>query len=160
VAQAVKRAFETRNANHILIWLPKGSEKEMRSILNRALKASDMGGMGREVAEDWALENAVRLHRAGEGAAYHGIKPAGLDEGPIVPKAEKAIETGDPSKVIDLIAGNVRKELMRRFKHVRSKRDFDPDDVKAGREYVQAFIHFVVFAHHLNESLGEEEHAE
>jgi hypothetical protein len=63
-------------------------------------------------------------------------------------------------KVIDLICGNVRKELRRRFKHVSSKRASDPDDVKAGREHVQAFIHFVVFAHHLNESLGEEEHVE
>jgi tetratricopeptide (TPR) repeat protein len=36
----------------------------------------------------------VRIHRAGEGAPYTGLKPAGLSEGPIIPIAEKAIEIG------------------------------------------------------------------
>ena len=41
------------------------------------------------------LETAVRLHRAGEGAAYTGLKPAGLDYGPVIPAAEHAVATGD-----------------------------------------------------------------
>jgi hypothetical protein len=30
-----------------------------------------------------------------------------------------------------------------------AKKKYDPDNIKAGREYVQAFINFVVYSHHL-----------
>jgi len=36
------------------------------------------------VADDWLFETAVRLHRPARGT-YSGLKPAGLDEGPVVP---------------------------------------------------------------------------
>ena len=48
------------------------------------------------MADLYFFETVVRVHRAGEGAAYNGLKPAGLDEGPVIPIAEKAIETASP----------------------------------------------------------------
>ena len=41
----------------------------------------------------------MRLHRAGEGAAYTGLKPTGIDYGPAIPAAERAIETGNLAQV-------------------------------------------------------------
>lgn len=34
-----------------------------------------------EVADDWFFENTIRIHRAGEGAAYTGMKPGGPQRG-------------------------------------------------------------------------------
>ena len=49
----------------------------------------------RELADRYFFETVVHLHRAGEGAPFTGLKPAGLDVGPIIPIAEKAIESED-----------------------------------------------------------------
>jgi len=149
VAKAVGKALETGNVNYILIWIPKNAEHEMKEIFEKALKARKLGKEAKEVADDWVLETAIRLHRAGEGAPYTGIKPAGLDEGPVVPRAEKAIETGDPNEVIHFINHSVDEELRKRFESVYSKKNYHENDVAAGREYVHAFIGFVVFSHHL-----------
>lgn len=157
IAKAVRKALETGNVNFILIWISESAEHEMKDVFEKALKARKLGKEAKDVADDWVLETAVRLHRAGEGAPYTGIKPAGLDEGPVVPKAEKAIETGDPKDVIHFINHITEEELQRRFKLVYSKKDYDENDVIAGREYVQAFIGFVVYSHHLYENIITEE---
>jgi Family of unknown function (DUF6448) len=51
--------------------------------------------MSREVADRYFFETVVRVHRAAEGASFTGLKPAGLDVGPIIPVAERAIESDD-----------------------------------------------------------------
>jgi len=107
------------------------------------------GKDAQDVADDWFFETAIRLHRAGEGAPYTGLKPAGLSEGPVVPKAEKAIETGDPKETIGFILKTVEDDLTHRFHHVMEKKKYDVDDVAAGREFIEAFIGWVVYSHHL-----------
>lgn len=149
VAKAVKKALETGNVNLILIWISESTEHEMKEVFEKALKARKLGKEAQDVADDWVLETAVRLHRAGEGAPYTGIKPAGLDEGPVVPKAEKAIETGDPKEVIRFINHTIEEELQRKFQIVYLKKNYNENDVAAGREYVHAFIGFVVYSHQL-----------
>ena len=149
VAKAVKRALETGNVNLILIWVPEHAEHELKEVFEKTLKARKLGKEAKEVADDWLLETAIRLHRAGEGAPYTGLKPAGLDEGPVVPRAEKAIETGDSKEAIGFVLHTVEEELQKRFKHVISKKNYNENDVKAGREFIQAFIEYVVYSHHL-----------
>ncbi|HIH02353.1 MAG TPA: hypothetical protein HA263_00365 [Methanoregulaceae archaeon] len=149
VVKAAMKALETGNLNYVLIWIPEESEGEFRGIFEKALRARKAGGEAREVADDWFFENAIRLHRAGEGAPYTGMKPAGLSEGPVVPRAEKAIETGDPGETINFILETVEDDLARRFRHVMEKKTYDVDDVAAGREFIEAFIGWVVYAHNL-----------
>ena len=154
VAKAVKNALETGNINYILIWIPKEGESELKQVFSKSMEARQLGETARVVADDWLLETAIRLHRAGEGASFTGIKPAGMDEGPIVPKAEKAIETGDPSETIDFILHTIKDDLENRFTSVYSQRNYNIDDVEAGRNYIAAFIQFVVYAHHLYKNIA------
>ena len=149
VVRAAKKALETGNLNYVLIWIPKESEKELNDVFARALRARKAGKDAQDVADDWFFETAIRLHRAGEGAPYTGLKPAGLSEGPVVPKAEKAIETGDPKETIGFILKTVEEDLTHRFHHVMEKKKYDVDDVAAGREFIEAFIGWVVYSHHL-----------
>ena len=107
------------------------------------------GGDAQELADDWFFETAIRLHRAGEGAPYTGMKPAGLDEGPVVPRAEHAIETEDPTDVIQFILHTIEEDLRHRFAQVIQTKKYNPNNVKAGRAFIQAYINFVVYAHHL-----------
>lgn len=146
--------------NYALIWVPTGAEPELAAAFERTMRVRPAGGEARDLADDWFFETAVRLHRAGEGKPFIGLKPVGLDEGPVVPKAEHAIETGDPSAVIGLILDAIDDDLRHRFERVTATKEYDPDDVAAGRAFVQAFIDFVVYAHHLYVSMtGDEGHA-
>lgn len=155
VVRAAIMALKTGNINHVLIWIPRESEKELKNIFEKTLRARKTGKEAQEVADDWFFENAIRLHRAGEGAPYTGMKPAGLSEGPVVPVAEKAIETGDPAGTIQLITKTVEEDLTHRFHHVMAKKKFDVNDVASGREYIEAFIGWVVYSHHLYMSVVE-----
>ncbi|MFA5347816.1 MAG: DUF6448 family protein [Methanoregula sp.] len=150
VVKAAIKALETGNLNYVLIWIPKESEKELNSIFEKTLRARKTGKDAKDVADDWFFENTIRLHRAGEGAPYTGMKPAGLSEGPVVPKAEKAIETGDPKESIGFILKTVEDDLNHRFYHVMEKKKYDVNDVAAGREFIEAFIGWVVYSHHLS----------
>lgn len=143
------KALDTENANFVLIWVPKAAEKELKESFEKTLLARKFGKEAKQVADDWFFETAIRLHRAGEGAPYTGLKPAGLDEGPVVPRAEKAIESGDPQEAIGFVLHTIEMELHRRFNQVNAKKKYDENDVAAGREYVHAFINFVVYSHHL-----------
>ncbi len=149
VVKAAIKALEIGNVNLVLIWVPKNAEKELKEAFEKTLRARKQGKDAQTVADDWFFETVIRLHRTGEGAPFTGLKPAGLDEGPVVPRAEKAIETGDAKEVIGFILHTVEEELQQRFKHVMAKKKYDEDNVTAGREYVHAFINFVVYSHHL-----------
>jgi len=151
VVKAARRALETGNPAYLLIWVPEESERELRRVFERVIDARRAGGEAQEVADDWLFETVVRLHRAGEGAPYTGLKPSGLDEGPVVPRAEQAIDTGDPSGVIRFLLDTVQEDLEERFHRVMETKEYSPDDIRAGREYIHAFIGFVVYSHHLYE---------
>ena len=82
----------------ILLWVSEEAESEIKEAYKKTIAARKYGNEAKDVADIWFFETVVRLHRAGEGASYTGLKPAGLDEGPIVPRVEKAVETGDQVK--------------------------------------------------------------
>ena len=149
VVTAAKRALEAGNVNLILIWVPEEAEREVRKAFDRALRVRKIRKEAQDLADDWFFETVVRLHRAGEGSPYTGLKPAGLDEGPVVPRAEKAIAKGNPEDVISFILHIVEEDLQQRFKTVMERARYDVNNVAAGRAYVQAYIGFVVYAHHL-----------
>jgi hypothetical protein len=154
VVTAAKKALDAGNVNLVLIWVPREAEGEVKSAFDRVIRARKAGKEAQGVADDWFFETVVRLHRAGEGEGFTGLRPAGLDEGPVVPRAEKAIETGNPGEVIRFICDAVEEDLLRRFRRAMEAKRYDPDDVAAGREYVQAFIGFVVYAHHLHAGIA------
>jgi hypothetical protein len=149
VVTAASKALETGNVNLVLTWVPEEAEDEVRAAFDRVIRARKAGKDARAIADDWFFETVVRLHRAGEGAPYTGLKPAGLDEGPVVPRAEKAIVKGNPEEVISFILHVVEEDLQQRFKLVMERARYDVNDVAAGRAYIQAYIGFVVHAHHL-----------
>ncbi len=119
-----------------------------------------LGKEAADLADYWFFETVVRLHREGEGASYTGLKPAGLDWGPVVPRAEKAIEKGDAKEVVEFLSHVMEEEVQRKFKHAMEKKDYDENDVAAAREYVQAELGFVLYSHCIYAKLKGEAHGE
>jgi hypothetical protein len=91
------------------------------------------------------FETLVRIHRAGEGEPYTGLKPAGRDLEPAIPAADKAIESGKLEPLLKILTETVQTEVREKFKAVAAKKNFKPDDVEAGREYVEAYVPFVSY---------------
>lgn len=161
VVKAAKRALETGNVNLILPWVPKEAEYDLKKAFEKTLRVRKQSKEVTELADYWFFETAVRLHREGEGAPYKGLKPAGLDWGPVVPRAEKAMEKGDPKEVIEFLSHAIEEELQKRFKHAMAWKKYDENNVDAARQYVQAMLGFVLYSHHLYTKVKEvREHGE
>lgn len=88
VVAAARKALEAQDVNFALAYVPASGEAEVRLAFENVLRAREAAPAAREVADLYFFETVVRIHRAGEGAPYTGLKPAGLDEGPVIPPGE------------------------------------------------------------------------
>lgn len=92
VANAAQKALEDGNVNPVLAYAPAAAEADIR-VFEKSRKVRAFGPEAQTLADQNFMETLIRLHRAGEGAAYTGLKPADIDYGPVIPAAENAIET-------------------------------------------------------------------
>ncbi len=149
VVTAARKALETKNVSLILPYVPKEGEAEVNRLFEKTVQLRNDGEMAREVADLYFFETVVRIHRAGEGAAYTGLKPAGLDEGPVIPIAEKAIETGSPDELVNFLCEVVREEVLHKFEQMMHLKKHSHKSVEEAREYVEAMLGLQVWSHKL-----------
>ena len=152
VVKAAQRAFESGNVNLALIWVRQEDEPQVRTAFQEALAVRRLSPEGRQLADRAFFETLVRLHRTGEGAAYTGLKPAGRDLGPAIPAADRALEAASSGALQELLSRAVQDGLREQFQRVMSRRSYDPNDVAAGRAYVQAYVEYVHYVERLYES--------
>ena len=143
VVKAARQALETGSVNHVLLWVQKSDEPEIRNVFAEVLAVRKLGPAARDLADRQFFETLVRIHRAGEGAPYTGLKPAGQDLGPGIPAADNAIEEGSARRLLQLLFGQVEADLQQRFKSVVAKKGYSTQDTAAGREYVKAYVDFM-----------------
>jgi hypothetical protein len=105
----------------------------------------------RALADRYFFETLVRIHRAGEGQPYTGLKPAGTDLGPVIPVADKALENGAIAPLLKLFPDSARPEIVNRFNEASAQKNFNHNDVAAGRKYVAAYTSFLEYLEHLYE---------
>ena len=149
VVTAARQALEKDDVSRVLVWVQKKDEAEVRKAFERTLAVRKLGREARELADTYFFETLVRVHRAGEGAPYTGLKPAGLDLGPAIPAADRALETGDVEPLVQLLAGSMEKGLRERFSEARSARNYPAGNVEAGREYIEKYVPFIHYVERL-----------
>ncbi|MDD4346655.1 MAG: DUF6448 family protein [Desulfitobacteriaceae bacterium] len=140
------KALETGNINYAYKWIFEEYEEELKEIYDLSLKARKLGPEAKEVADRWFLENFVRIHRAGEGASYDGLKPSGTVLEPVVVAADESIEIGNMSPLKGLVTAEEYHALEEKFEKAIALKDFDINDVKAARKYVEAYVIFFKMA--------------
>lgn len=143
VIKDARKALESGNVKLVLIWVKQVDQEEIITVFNKTLAVRKLSPEAKEFADMYFFETLVRIHRAGEGAPYTGIKPAGRDLGPAIPAAEKAIETGSPKELVKFLDDAIHDGLHPLYMKVKGKKNFDPNDVNAGREYVKAYVEYV-----------------
>ena len=140
------KALQTGNANYALKWIFADGEAELRPIFERAIRVRALGGEAAELADRHFLENLVRIHRAGEGAGYDGIKPSGTALDPKVIAADAAMLDGNLQPLLALMPEKQHAELQSRFERARASMNFDIDDLVAARAHVEDYVSFFKYA--------------
>jgi hypothetical protein len=160
VVGAARQALDSGNISRALIWVQKNDEAEIRDAFEHARAVRKLGPDAKHLADSHFFETLVRVHRAGEGAPYTGLKPAGRDLGPAVPAADKAIETGSVEPVVKLLTEAVRKSVHEQFDEAAAGRKFRADDVEAGRKHVAAYVEYVHHVERIYDATRAPAHAE
>ena len=146
VVTAARQALERRDVRLVLPFVKASSEEEVRDAFTRTMSVRNGTPAANEVAALYFFETVVRVHRAGEGAPYKGLKPAGLSVGPVIPIAERAIETDDGQELIDFLVEKVRSEAEQRFRQVIALKPHASESVEAARDYVEAMLGLEVWS--------------
>lgn len=142
VVSAARMALTESNVNLVLIWVQKQDEAEIKQAFEKTLAVRKLNAEVRNLADMYFFETLVRIHRAGEGEPYTGLKPAG-DLGPAIPAADKAIQDGKLEPVSKLLTGAVHDGLQKCYEEVSTRKNYSKNDVQAGREYVKAYVEYV-----------------
>jgi hypothetical protein len=153
VVNAARSALQGGKLEPVLAWVQPGDEAEIRDAFARARAVRKGGKEAGALADRWFFETVVRVHRAGEGAPFTGLKPAGTPE-PAVAAIDRALSGGgDPKQLEELLVHAVREGL--HAHHDRLNKEKPPaDDVAAGRSWVAAYVPFVHWAEGVHAAAG------
>lgn len=152
VVTAAKQALDTGDVDLVLVWVQKADEAEIREAFERTLAVRQLNSQAKQLADLYFFGTLVRIHRAGEGAPYTGLKPAGRDLGPAIPAADKALQTGSVEPLVKLLTGAVEHGVREHFAAANSEKTYAKSDVEAGRRYVQAYVSFVHYVERIFEA--------
>ncbi|MFO7447333.1 MAG: DUF6448 family protein [Ignavibacteriaceae bacterium] len=157
VVKAAIKSLETENINHVLIWIQKKNEAEITKAFNEALSVRKLAPKAKELADKYFFETVVRIHREGEGAPYDGLKPAGRDLGPAITSADKVLEGASYKNLMTVLNEAVEEGVHSALHELLEKKDFDVNDVQAGRDFVAAYVTFIHKVENIYESAGHKD---
>ena len=153
VVAAARQALQSNDPNPVLIWVQPKDEAELRSAFAEAIAVRKLGIQAREMADRYFFETLVRVHRAGEGAPYTGLKPVGRDLGAAIPRADEAVSSGSDRDLAAFAAKEVEEGIHRKFADLQHKRNYRADDLAAGRDYIASYVTFVHYVEGLHQAV-------
>lgn len=162
VVLAARRALEAGDVALVLPYVQPEAEAELTVAFEQTLEVRALGGKAQELADRYFYETAVRLHRAGEGAPYTGLKEE-ADFGPALEAAEQALETGSLADVYAVLDETIRHGVEERYHAVLEARERAAEEgtVEANRERVAAELAFEQYVFQVHQAaLGAVAHGE
>jgi hypothetical protein len=155
VVKASQKALETGNINYVLVWVREEDEPEIITIFNKVNDVRTLSPEAKELADMYFFETVVRVHRMGEGVGYTGLKPSGYQPEEGIEASDIAITQNSLDPVYAHLDEAQNPKIKEYFADLQSKKDYDVNDLKAGREYVEAYVHFIHYVEALFK--GEED---
>ena len=150
VVRDARAALESGDSTIVRRWVAADQEPELLEVFEHALAVRTLGAQARDIADRLFFETLVRLHRASEGEAFTGLKPAGsTDLG--LQMADAALSAGSARDLVDDLVAAVKKAVEARFAAVHEAERHSGDSVAAGRAYVSAYVEYA----HLVEQLHQ-----
>lgn len=144
VVQAARAALEKGDVALVLRWVPAEREADVRAAFDRTVAVRGLGHDARALADTWFFETLVRIHRAGEGESFDGLKPAGHIE-PFIAAVDRSLADGSPDHVVEDVTVRLGGEIRKRFARARDAKPRADASVGAGRDYVAAYVDYLHF---------------
>jgi len=154
VVADARTALTQGDVTPVLKWVSSADEQEIRAAFANTMAVRKLSPEAEKLADMYFFEALVRIHRAGEGAPYTGLKAAGTVE-PVVAKADQALEQGSVDGLVKAILAHTDEGIRERFNHALETKKHAAESIDAGREYVEAYVTFV----HYVEGIAQVVHA-
>jgi hypothetical protein len=149
-------ALKKADVTPVLKWVKKEYESEIKSVFKQVSAVRSKGPQAQEIADRYFFETLIRLHRAGEGAPFTGLKPAGTIDSSLV-AADKAMESGSVEALAKKIGEAAEKAIRKRFARLMEAKTHKDESIEAGREYVEAYVVYVHFVEGLHDMITQGE---
>lgn len=148
-----RKAIEAKDITPILKWVKPKDEKAVRTAFNKVLANKSKSP---ETVEHAFFSTLVKIHRAGEGAPFTGLKPAGAVE-PAVAEADKALANGSADALVKLITDEVAAGIKKRYEHAAATYKHKDESVAQGREFVEAYVAYTHYVERIHQGATAEE---
>ncbi len=145
VVESARKALASGDITPLLKWVATDDEQMIRTAFQKTLEVRKLGTQARDLADMYFFETLVRIHRAGEGAPYTGLKP-GTAVDPAVALADKALESGSVDHLVNILTDATAKGIRERFHRALEAKKHAEENVAAGREFVKTYV---VFTHYV-----------
>jgi hypothetical protein len=149
VVQDARKALESNDVTPVLKWVSAEHEAGIRDAFRRTVAVRGLGNDARDLADRFFFETLVRIHRAGEGEAFTGLKPAG-EVDPGIDAADRALQVGTSDDLVRHMSDAVSDGIRTRFAATMERRKHAEENVEAGRAYVQAYVAYIHFVEGVN----------
>lgn len=144
VVRDARLALEKGDPAPVLKWVDKEHENEIRSAFKQTLTVREKGADAKTLADRFFYETLVRIHRAGEGEGFSGLRPAGdIDRG--IAAADEALRSGSAEGLAEHMSNAVAEGIRKRFAAAAKQKKRAADSVEAGRDYVKAYVDYIHF---------------
>ncbi|MFB3915831.1 MAG: DUF6448 family protein [Terriglobales bacterium] len=151
-----RAALEKSDVTPVLKWIKPEHETELRAAFQKAVVVRPMGKDAKEIADRYFLETLVRLHRAGEGAPFTGLKDEPLE--PAVAMADKALSSGSADELVRAVTAEVAAGVRQRFAAALEASKHAGESVVSGREYVARYVELMHYLERLHVTEAEGSH--
>ena len=160
VVETARKALASGDVTPLLKWVAADDEQMIRTAFQKTLEVRKLGPQARNLADMYFFETLVRIHRAGEGAPYTGLKP-GTAVDPAVALADKSLESGSVDKLVNTLNDATAKGIRERFHRALQAKKHADESVAAGREFVESYVIFTHYVEGLHTIIkGASEHHE
>ena len=149
VVQTARIALENGDIIPLLKWVRAEDEEEIQQAFQKTIAVRSKGKEAKELADMYFFETLVRIHRAGEGVAYTGLKPSEAVD-PAVALADKALLNGSVDKLINVLTKAMANGIRERFQSANEAQKHADDSVQSGREFVEAYVYFTHYVEGLH----------
>lgn len=147
VIKDARKAIDARDITPILKWVKPKDEKAVRAAFNKVFASKSKSP---ETVEHAFFSTLVKIHRAGEGATFTGLKPAGAVE-PAVAEADKALASGSADALVKLITDDISAGIKTRYEHAAATYKHKDESVALGREFVEAYVAYTHYVERLHQ---------
>ena len=159
VVQDAKKAIEAKDITPVLKWVKQGDESRIQTAFNKMLSVKGDKKV-QATAQHQFFETLVKVHRAGEGAPFTGLKPAGAVE-PAVAEADRALASGSSDRLVKLILDDAAAGIRSRYEKAATVYKHKDESVAQGREFVEAYVDLTHYVERIHADVaGKAEHAE